>query len=104
MGYHEGNEDESITEDDVKISVLEFAKFLSESGRSPECPLCPHTGDWGFHTDVSDRTMMRVHAVGRPGTFNEYIPVALMDCPNCGFLVQTNLMTVVRHFRGTKKP
>ena len=91
---------EAITEEDVSFTVHQFMQYLAKVGRSNKCPVCPHQGEWIFHTTLADDQQILVHSIQKPGTSLEYTPVATMECPQCGYISQTSLIAVMKHFRG----
>lgn len=94
------NDTDGVTLEDLRFSVDTVMRYFSEVGRRSKCPLCPHEGNWLFHTEDEDRDTVRIHAVGRPNPSTQYTPVALVECPQCGFVTQVNLLSVRDHFRG----
>ena len=91
---------EAITEADVTFTVRQFMQYLANVGRSNKCPVCPHQGEWIFHTALEDNERVLVHAVRNAGASSEYTPVATMECPQCGHIIQTSLIAVMKHYRG----
>ncbi|HTN30064.1 MAG TPA: hypothetical protein VL178_04415 [Pseudomonas sp.] len=90
-----------ITQDDVTFTVSEFMEFLAATGRSSKCPVCPHQGDWIFHT-MPDNETVAIYAAKHFGMDDGYMPVAYMECPTCGFLQQTSLFAVMYHRKGVR--
>lgn len=91
---------EALTEADVTFTVHQFMQYLANVGRSNKCPACPHQGEWIFHTTLADDEQILVHAIQKTGGSLEYTPVATMECPQCGYISQTSLIAVMKHFRG----
>lgn len=88
-----------LSTEDVTFTVDRFMQFLADVGRSNACPVCPHKGEWTFHTVSKNSLQLSVHALRTSGKVGEYFPVATMECPNCGFLLHTSLIAVMKHFR-----
>jgi len=89
---------EAITEADVTFTVHEFMQYLANVGRSDKCPVCPHQGEWVFHTTLENEEVLIVHLIQKASNSQEYTPVATMECPRCGFISQTSLIAVKDHF------
>ena len=95
----DSNKPEAITEADVTFTVQRFMQYLSNVGRSNKCPVCPHQGEWIFHTTLADNDQLLVHTIQNASATQEYTPVGTMECPRCGYISQTSLIAVVKHFR-----
>lgn len=89
---------------DWRITLKQFANFLTMVGRSSKCPICPHEGDWNFYIDDTHTrgeesymlvTMMNViTADGAPDTAGHHGCFS-MECPRCGNLVYTSTPVVI---------
>lgn len=90
---------ESLTEEDVTFTVQQFMQYLANVGRSNKCPVCPHQGEWIFHTTLADTDRLLVHIIQNASATQEYTPVSTMECPRCGFISQTSLIAVAKHFK-----
>lgn len=87
-----------VSTDQVKFTVNEMSEFLAAVKRSSQCPLCPHNGNWYFHT-VAGTNQIAIHSVPRDGSPETFNPVALMECPGCGFMPMVSLVAVRDYFR-----
>lgn len=89
---------ENISRDDVTFTVDQVSEFLAAVGRGNSCPLCPHEGNWYFHTTPGSGKIA-VHNIPHDGKQDTFTPVAIMECPNCGFSPMFSLTTVRDYFR-----
>lgn len=87
-----------LTDEDLTFSVAQFMQYLADVGRSNKCPVCPHSGEWIFHTTGSNHEHMAVHALRTAIGPGDHFPMATMECPQCGYLVHTSLVSVIKHF------
>lgn len=90
-----------LTDEDLTFSLPQFMQYLADVGRSNKCPVCPHSGEWIFHTTGRNHENMAVHALRTAVGPGDHFPVATMECPRCGFLLHTSLVSVIKHFRSS---
>ncbi|WP_312288827.1 hypothetical protein [Stutzerimonas nitrititolerans] len=93
-----------VTEEDLTFSLSQLMEYLAAKGRSTQCPMCPHNGEWIFHTGTDDETDPRVLIFGCQNSSEQgvYTPFALMECPRCGFMPSTSLFAVHHYFKDKK--
>lgn len=88
------------------ITYAEFAKYLSEVGRTGKCPVCPHYGDWTFHvlpsSAESGSPVMLLNSIPAYDPAVQEKPLArlaylAMECPRCAFTQFTSVAAVAKH-------
>lgn len=102
---------EDIQQDvDVTVTLERFISYLTNVGRSSQCPVCPHNGNWNFYIDKKDGSGMHspMAITKMVSTYSESpddtYPVFAMECPNCGHMTYTNAYTVVNKLKEQEGP
>lgn len=92
---------EEIAINDILIPLESFITFLGHTGRSTQCPMCPHKGEWLVHAhDEDGEQAMNIYTMGDPREKDSVYPMIALECPRCGFTPLTSAIKVTRFMAG----